>query len=303
MWGAKVGNTPDLRGDDDIVVDAFLDHLWLEFGLSRNTISDLNMLRQYLTDAGTTTLTATENHLLEFVQQHAQLANRTRARRLSCLRRYYRFLLREERIASDPTVRMVSMPLGRSLPKSLSEDDVEALLAAPDVTVALGLRDRTMLELLYATGLRVTELVSIETHQINTRQGVARITGKGNKERLVPLGEEALTWLERYLQEARAELAGRHGTRALFPTRRGSAMTRQAFWYLIKRYALKAGISTELSPHTLRHAFATHLLNHGADLRVVQMLLGHSDISTTQIYTHVATERLKSLHAAHHPRG
>ena len=189
------------------------------------------------------------------------------------------------------------------MPKAISEHDVEALLDAPDVDTALGMRDRTMLELLYATGLRVSELVSIELTQVNVHQGVVKVLGKGSKERLVPMGEEAMTWLQRYVSDARAELARGRPSAALFPTRRGVHMTRQAFWYLVKKYALRAGITAPLSPHTLRHAFATHLLNHGADLRVVQMLLGHSDISTTQIYTHVANERLKSLHATHHPRG
>lgn len=288
-------------------ITAFLDHLWVEYGLSRNTVAayrnDITVLKEYLRGRGCDILAAQETELLEFIGHDSYLTARTRARRLSSIRRYYRFLIRERLIAHDPSLRLVSPTLGRALPKSVSEADVEALLAAPNSSEALGLRDRTMLEMLYATGLRVSELVSIETNQVNARQGVVRITGKGNKERLVPLGEEALAWLEIYLGDARALLSRGHTTRALFPTSRGRAMTRQAFWYLIKKYARIAGIATTLSPHTLRHAFATHLLNHGADLRVVQMLLGHSDISTTQIYTHVATERLKALHAQHHPRG
>lgn len=203
----------------------------------------------------------------------------------------------------DPSTRIEAPKLGRQLPKFLTEVEVEALLNAPDTGTALGLRDRAMLEILYATGLRVTELIGLQSGQVNLRQGVVRVLGKGNKERLVPLGEESIEWLDRYLQDARSELLKESICDTLFPTRRGSVMSRQAFWYLIKRYAVIAGINKTISPHILRHAFATHLLNHGADLRVVQMLLGHSDISTTQIYTHIAQERLKNLHAEHHPRG
>ncbi|MGR8918707.1 MAG: site-specific tyrosine recombinase XerD [Gammaproteobacteria bacterium] len=297
-------------GDGDAVVlepevEAFLDHLWVEHGLSANTVaayrSDLGALTRALGAAGT--LTATPAALERFLAADDALAPRTRARRASSLRRYYRFLLRERLIDADPSARLSGPRLGRTLPKSLSEDDVEALLDAPDTQAALGVRDRAMLEVLYATGLRVSELVGLELHAVNLRQGVVRVSGKGSKERLVPLGEEAMAWLDRFLSGARGEITGGAQTRALFPTRRGSAMTRQAFWHLIRKYARRAGITAALSPHTLRHAFATHLLNHGADLRVVQMLLGHSDISTTQIYTHVANERLKSLHRTHHPRG
>lgn len=209
----------------------------------------------------------------------------------------------KKKIEVDPVALIDAPKLGRSLPKILTEEDVESLLLAPDVSTSLGLRDRVLFEVLYATGLRVSELVGLELTQINLQQGVLRVTGKGNKERLVPLGEEAIKWLEKYISEVRAEILKGKVTDALFVTKRGGAMTRQAFWYLIKRYAFQAEIASEISPHTLRHAFATHLLNHGADLRVVQMLLGHSDLSTTQIYTHVANERLKSLHSQHHPRG
>ena len=286
---------------------SFLDHLWVEFGLSRNTVlayrSDLDNLARFLATRGGNTVNAAEADLLDFMGQADALSARTKARRLSSMRRYYQYLLRERIVPTDPTVRLEAPRLGRALPKSLSENDVEALLGAPDPSTTIGLRDRAMLEVLYATGLRVTELVSIELTQINMRQGVVRVIGKGSKERLVPLGEEALDWLHHYLQESRVDLCRGRPTEALFPTRSGRAMSRQAFWYMIRKYTRKAGIKAALSPHTLRHAFATHLLNHGADLRVVQMLLGHSDISTTQIYTHVASERLKSLHAKHHPRG
>ena len=288
-------------------VDNFLDHLWAEFGLSSNTVTayarDLDSFARFLDRRGLATTQAQEADLLEFLAAAVELSARTKARRLSALRRYYQYLVRERLIANDPSLRLSGPRLGRALPKAISEHDVEALLDAPDVDTALGMRDRTMLELLYATGLRVSELVSIELTQVNVHQGVVKVLGKGSKERLVPMGEEAMTWLQRYVSDARAELARGRPSAALFPTRRGVHMTRQAFWYLVKKYALRAGITAPLSPHTLRHAFATHLLNHGADLRVVQMLLGHSDISTTQIYTHVANERLKSLHATHHPRG
>src|SRR5436305_11949405 len=228
---------------------------------------------------------------------------RSTARQLSSFRRFYRYSLREGVIKEDPTAQIAMPKIGRSLPKSLTEEEVESLLGAPVVSDPLGNRDRTMLEVLYATGLRVSELVNLRHTQVNTTQGVIRILGKGNRERLMPLGEEAMRWLKDFAQGSRSEILLERQTDYLFPTRRGDRMTRQAFWHIIKRYARKAGIAKELSPHTLRHAFATHLLNHGADLRVVQMLLGHSDLSTTQIYTHVARERLKELHATHHPRG
>jgi integrase/recombinase XerD len=228
---------------------------------------------------------------------------RSTARLLSSLRRFYGYWVREGRIKSDPTALIDSPKIGRPLPKSLTEEQVEKLLQSPDETTPHGLRDRAMLEALYATGLRVSELVGLTLSQVSLTQGVVRVIGKGDKERLVPLGEEAMSWISRYLAEGRSKLLRRHSTDAVFITARGGPMTRQAFWHNLKRHARSGGIQTVLSPHTLRHAFATHLLNHGADLRVVQMLLGHADLSTTQIYTHVAQARLKSLHAMHHPRG
>jgi integrase/recombinase XerD len=222
---------------------------------------------------------------------------------LSCLRGFYQYQLRESRISLDPTLDIDSPKMGRPLPKSLSEQDVEALLNAPDTDEPLELRDKAMLELLYASGLRVTELITLQVGQLSVNQGVVRVMGKGSKERLVPTGEEALDWLQRYMKDGRPALLGARMSDTMFPSRRGAVMTRQTFWYRIKIYAQRAGIRQSLSPHTLRHAFATHLINHGADLRVVQLLLGHSDLSTTQIYTHVAKERMKDLHAQHHPRG
>ena len=288
-------------------IEAFVDHLWVEYGLSANTLAayrdDLAHLARFLGGRGQTCAYAHEADLFEFMAASGALSPRTRARRAAAIRRYFQYLLRERVIDQDPSMRLSGPRLGRSLPKSLSEADVEALLAAPDVRRAEGLRDRAMVEVLYATGLRVSELVGLERGALNLRQGVLRALGKGAKERLVPLGEEAQLWLERYLEAARPEICRGRQSEALFITRRGGAMTRQAFWYLIKKYALKAGVRSPISPHTLRHAFATHLINHGADLRVVQMLLGHSDISTTQIYTHVASARLQAIHAEHHPRG
>jgi integrase/recombinase XerD len=234
---------------------------------------------------------------------HAGARPRSTARQLSSFRRFFRYLVREGVVREDPTAQIAMPKIGRSLPKSLTEEEVESLLSAPVVSDPLGNRDRAMLEVLYATGLRVSELVNLRHGQVNINQGVIRILGKGNRERLIPLGEEAMRWLTEFANGARSEILLERQTDYLFPTRRGDRMTRQAFWHIIKRYARKSGISKELSPHTLRHAFATHLLNHGADLRVVQMLLGHSDLSTTQIYTHVARERLKEMHSQHHPRG
>ncbi len=292
------------------LLDQFCDDLWLEDGLARNSLesyrSDLNqfaiwleeMHRLNLLQAGHAELVAYISYQFD---QHAKA--RTTSRSLSSLRRFYRYLLRQGKIQADPTLQIEMPKLPRALPKSLSETDVEALLKAPDCAENLGLRDRAMLETLYATGLRVSELVALPLQGTNLEMGVVRVMGKGSKERLVPLGEEAVEWLKRYLAESRGALLNGKTSHAVFVTQRGAVMTRQAFWYLIKRYAALAGLTLTLSPHTLRHAFATHLLNHGADLRVVQMLLGHSDISTTQIYTHVARERLKKLHAAHHPRG
>lgn len=298
-----------LAEQDQALVERFADALWLEHGLSANTLAayraDLSGFGAWLRQSGLSLRGARREHVLDYLSVRARGGARPRstARLLSSLRRFYRFLVREGTLEHDPSARVDAPKLGRPLPKSLTESDVEALLAAPDVSTPEGLRDRTMLELLYAAGLRVSELVGLRVGQINLRQGVVRIVGKGDKERLVPLGEEAGAWLERYLNEGRGQFAPARDSEFLFPTRRSALMTRQTFWYLIKRHARGAGITKPLSPHTLRHAFATHLLNHGADLRVVQLLLGHSDLSTTQIYTHVARERLKELHARHHPRG
>jgi len=294
---------------DTALIERFLDALWLERGLSDNTLtayrSDLQKLAEWLQTQQTALLSAERHELMRYLQRRAEqgASPRSGARLLSSIRRFYRYLLRERLIAEDPSTRIDAPKLGRALPKSLTEEEVERLLAAPDTGKSLGLRDRAMLELLYASGLRVSELVSLTLPQVNLQQGLVKVIGKGNKERLVPLGEEALNWLERYLREARGLLLGATQSDVLFPGSRKTAMTRQAFWQLIKRYAQLAQITKHLSPHTLRHAFATHLLNHGADLRVVQLLLGHSTLSTTQIYTHVARERLKNLHAQHHPRG
>lgn len=294
------------KGDQDLV-EIYVDALWMERGLAENTLAayrgDLRRFAAWLVQYDRSLVSASRADVLEYLASLAGAPPRSVARRLSSLRRFYLYLMRHGRIAEDPCARVEAPRIGRSLPTTLSEGEVEALLEAPDVAVREGLRDRTMLELIYATGLRVSELVNLKLGQINYQQGVVRVMGKGGKERLVPLGEAALDWLERYLRDARPLLlAPGHGD-ALFPSPRGGALSRQAFWYAIKRYATMAGISKSISPHSLRHAFATHLLNHGADLRVVQLLLGHSDISTTQIYTHVAKERLKQLHAVHHPRG
>jgi integrase/recombinase XerD len=294
----------------DPAIDRFCDALWLEDGLARNTLesyrSDLEHFARWLgARRKRGVLEAGKAEVLGYLAHRvAQGASaRSSARLLSALKRFYRHAVRESLCAADPTVAIEAPKLARSLPKSLSEADVEALLDAPDVATDLGLRDRAMLETLYATGLRVSELVALAVVQVSRDAGVVRVLGKGAKERLVPLGEEALDWIERYLRAARPRLLAGRGADALFVTARGAAMTRQAFWHLIGRYARSAGIAQSVSPHVLRHAFATHLINHGADLRVVQMLLGHRDISTTQIYTHVARERLKQLHARHHPRG
>ncbi len=295
---------------DQAVIEQFADALWMERGLSRNTLdsyqSDLRLFSRWLQEKGRPPLLqAGREDLLAFLAQRTLDGHKPRssARLLSCLRQFYSHALREGHIQADPSALVDAPKLGRPLPKSLSEAEVEALLQAPDLETAEGFRDRAMLELLYATGLRVSELVGLRLEQVNLNQGVVRIFGKGSKERLVPMGEEAIDWLQRFLAGPRSRLLGVRQSPELFPTRRGHGMTRQAFWYRIKKYAQAAGIVHPLSPHTLRHAFATHLLNHGADLRVVQMLLGHSDLSTTQIYTHVARERLKELHGQHHPRG
>ena len=291
------------------LIDEYLDSLWLEKGLSQHSRvayrSDLEQLHHWLQDSGVSLEHAGREVLLDHLSWRLQAGYQARstARFLSALRGFYRYLLRQGRITEDPTLQVAMPKIGRPLPKSLSEADVEALLAAPDIAEPLGLRDRCMLEVLYACGLRVSELVSLTLEQLNPRQGVLRVFGKGSKERLVPLGEEALLWLDRYLQEGRPLLLKGAPSDVLFPSLRGEQMTRQTFWHRIKLHARAAMIQAPLSPHTLRHAFATHLLNHGADLRVVQMLLGHSDLSTTQIYTHVAKARLQALHAQHHPRG
>lgn len=294
---------------DTDLIQAYLDAVWMEKGLSSNTLDsyrrDLSQLARWLADNRHDLLTLGQVELQAYLAYRlAQgFSARSTARFLSCIRGFYAYLLREGRIAADPVARIQNPNLGRALPRSLSEEDVEALLNAPHLDDAIGLRDKTMLELLYACGLRVSELVGLTVSQINLRQGVVRVFGKGSKERLVPMGEEAAQWLNRYLREARPELLRGNSSDVLFPSQRGQAMTRQTFWHRIKHWAQVAGIGKALSPHTLRHAFATHLLNHGADLRVVQLLLGHSDLSTTQIYTHVAQTRMKALHAEHHPRG
>jgi len=293
----------------DPSIGRFLDAVWMERGLSPNTLAayraDLTALGRWLATRSVSITRTTRNDLLGFIAWRVETGARPRstARQLSSFRRFYRYLVREGLLSDDPTAQIAMPKIGRSLPKSLSEGEVESLLAAPAVSDPLGHRDRAMLEVLYATGLRVSELVSLRQNQVNINQGVIRILGKGNRERLIPLGEEAMRWISDFIAGPRGEILLDRQTDYLFPTRRGDRMTRQAFWHIIKRYAAKAGIAKELSPHTLRHAFATHLLNHGADLRVVQMLLGHSDLSTTQIYTHVARERMKDLHAQHHPRG
>ncbi len=291
------------------LIEEFLDALWLEKGLSPHTRSayrtDLLAFARWLEGRGLTLESLGRDAVLDHLGWRLSEGYQARstARFLSGLRSFYKYAVREGRIAEDPTL-LVSMPqLGAPLPKSLSEADVEALLAAPDTEDTLGLRDRTMLEVLYATGLRVTELISLTLDEINLREGSLRVFGKGSKERLIPLGEEAIAWLEDYLKTARPLLLGGQPGDILFPSQRGTPMTRQTFWHRIKLHAQVAGIRTSLSPHTLRHAFATHLLNHGADLRTVQMLLGHTSLSTTQIYTHVARVRLQQLHAQHHPRG
>ncbi|MCK5091056.1 MAG: site-specific tyrosine recombinase XerD [Gammaproteobacteria bacterium] len=291
------------------IIEDFTDTLWMEYGLSKNTLSsyraDLSGFALWLEKQGSHLSIAQRTHLLDYLARRIQKGSQPRstARLLSSLRRFYQHLVREGLIEEDPSARIDAPKLGRSLPQSLTEDEVEKLLEQPDASTAQGLRDRTMLEILYATGLRVSELIQLRVEQLNLRQGVVRVTGKGGKDRLVPMGEESIAWVNTYMGDARHVLLGDVQSDVLFPARRGSAMTRQAFWYMIKRYSLKAGIKKSLSPHTLRHAFATHLINHGADLRVVQMLLGHSDLSTTQIYTHVARERLKKMHEQHHPRG
>ena len=290
------------------LIERFIDALWIEDGLSAQTLAayrrDLSLFAQWLqAGAGRSLADTRESDLLAYMaERHAATRATTANRRLSVFKRFSHWALREKLIDADPTLRLQAARQPLRVPKILSEAQVEALLAAPDVDTPLGLRDRTMIELMYASGLRVSELVGLKTVYLSLDEGALRVTGKGSKERLVPFGAEAHAWVRRYLAEARAAILKGQASDALFVTARGGPMTRQMFWKLIKAHALKAGIHAPLSPHTLRHAFATHLLNHGADLRAVQMLLGHADISTTTIYTHVARERLKQLHARHHPR-
>jgi len=293
----------------DPLIERFLDSLWAERGLSDNSLQsyrhDLVNLQNKLAGRGKTMAAATREDLLAILAAEMQRGKspRSLSRYLSAYRQFYRWLLRDGKIASDPVALIESPKTGRGLPKALTEEQVEALLKAPDTGTVLGLRDRAMLELMYATGLRVSELVNLELSGINLNQGVVRVIGKGNKERLVPIGDEAHECLKNYLSAGRPELLQGAQTDSVFVTSRKAGMTRQAFWYMVGRYAVQCGISKKLSPHMLRHSFATHLLNHGADLRVVQLLLGHSDLSTTQIYTHIAREGLKRMHEAHHPRG
>jgi len=295
--------------DNTIIIDAFLDDTWLESGLSQNTLSayrsDLKKFCEWGEDSKLVLEQTSRETILDYLafRSDKNFSARSTARVTATFRRFFRYLLKTERIFIDPMLELKSPKISRSLPKSLSESDVDRLLNAPDLTTALGLRDAAMLETLYATGLRVTELVSLTLNQFDSITGLVRVIGKGSRERLVPLGMECLDAISEYIEQARTELLGMRQSEFVFVTRRGTSMTRQAFWQLIKRYAIASGISSSLSPHTLRHAFATHLINHGADLRSVQMLLGHSDLSTTQIYTHVATARLQELHKLHHPRG
>lgn len=297
--------TPD-EGDRRLI-ESFVDAVWMERGLSANTLAayrrDLEHLARWLSARGAGGLdSAARADLMEYLADHDG-PPRTTARRLSAVRCYFQHRLRVGAIRIDPTELLRAPRIGRPLPSALSEADIDRLLAAPDVTTPLGLRDRCMLETLYATGLRVSELVGLSMGAVSLNQGLVRVTGKGGRERLVPLGEEAGYWLERFFREGRPDILAGRPSDAAFPTARAASMTRQAFWQLIRRHALAAGIRTTLSPHTLRHSFATHLLNHGADLRVIQLLLGHADLSTTQIYTHVARARLAELHKTHHPRG
>ncbi len=296
----------------DPAIDTFIDALWLEEGLAKNTLAayrrDLTLFGAWLIARDWKLLAVTEHELNDyFADQHDSTKATTANRRLTVFKRFFRWALRERMVPVDPTLKLQAAKQPLRMPKTLTEAQVEALLNAPDTSEALGLRDRTMLDLMYASGLRVSELVGLKVLNVSLNENVLRVFGKGNKERLIPFGEVASHWLKRYLAQARAELLAGHQSEALFITLRGTtpgtAMSRVMFWMLVKKYALQAGITAPMSPHTLRHAFATHLLNHGADLRAVQMLLGHVDISTTTIYTHVARERLKSLHAQHHPRG
>ncbi|TQV76780.1 site-specific tyrosine recombinase XerD [Aliikangiella marina] len=294
---------------DEQQISLFVDHLWMHDGLSQHTLNsyrtDLTLFARWLALQSSSLIEADNGLIQSFVAARGahQYSARSTARMLSCLRRFFGYCLETGLLEKDPTAQIVSPKLAKSLPHSLSESDIEALLAAPDKEDLLGIRDLAMLELMYASGLRVSELIAIEFSQISLHQGVLRVLGKGSKERLVPFGENAADAVERYLKTTRPNFLGNRACDHLFISKRGQAMTRQTFWYRIKFYAQQAGIKKHLSPHTLRHAFATHLLAHGADLRTLQMLLGHSDLSTTQIYTHIAKERLKNLHAVHHPRG
>jgi integrase/recombinase XerD len=305
----STGAVAEQATDSKTVIDRFLDAIWMERGLSENTLgayrADLMALNQRLVSKSVNLVHASRADIMDYIAWRVEggAKPRSTARQLSSFRRFYRYLLREGAISEDPTVNIAMPKIGRALPQSLSEQDVDSLLAAPRVSEPLGHRDRTMLEVLYATGVRVSELINLKLNQVNLNQGVIRIVGKGNRERLIPLGDEAQDWIREFIDGPRGEILLERQTEYLFPTRRGDRMTRQAFWHIIKRYAAKAQVSKKLSPHTVRHAFATHLLNNGADLRVVQLLLGHSDVSTTQIYTHVARERMKELHGRHHPRG
>jgi len=291
------------------IIDVFIDHLWLEDGLSKNTLNsyrfDLELFTEWLTRSlKKNILDVTQADIQQYLSfKFPSYKSRSISRLLATLRRFFRYLLRENKVKIDPTLEIMSPKIPKSLPKSLSEEEVEALLNSPNVKTISGLRDKAMLELLYACGLRVSELVNILLTELIMTDGVIRITGKGSKTRLVPMGEEAVDWIKKYIDDSRNNILKKKTSKYLFITVRGSSMTRQAFWYLIKKYSIIAQIKKPISPHILRHAFATHLINHGADIRVVQMLLGHSDISTTQIYTHVARERLKKIHASHHPRG
>ena len=299
-----------LSPQHELEIQSFLDALWMENGLSKNTLSsygnDLKNFAKWLQQSNHNLMAAKKADLQNYLAFKFDLKSKpsSAARLLSTLRRFYRYQVREGRLKADPTALLESPKIGSRLPKSISEQQVDDLLAAPDTMSDLGIRDRLMLEVLYASGLRVSELVTLRLEQINTLHGIIKVMGKGNKERLVPIGEEALHWLQQYLNGPRMDLLkGKDITTPfLFVTRRGGGITRQAMWHIIKKHSFDAQIHCDISPHTLRHAFATHLLNHGADLRSVQMLLGHSDLSTTQIYTHVANERLKAFHGQHHPR-
>ena len=301
-------NSGSNSGLNKALLEQYIDSLWLEKGLSQNTLDsyhrDLNAFSVWLKDRDLTRVQRSDFPGYLSHRMSRGISARSTARALSCLRGFYQYLLRENKISVDPTLQLENPKLSPLLPDSLTEREVEALLAAPDVTSAIGFRDRAMLEVLYACGLRVSELVHLTLTDVNLRQGVVRVMGKGSKERLVPLGEEAISWLDQYIKEMRPDLLKNNLSEdVMFPSSHGKTMTRQTFWHRVKAHSEKAGIRRKISPHTLRHAFATHLVNHGADLRVVQLLLGHSDLSTTQIYTHIAKQRMKSLHETHHPRG